>query len=63
MHLQAGYLVLTFFGENSDDRSILVDVFNGIFNLEQSAIRVESGRSLIVLARLSHTSTSQSFLC
>ena len=39
-------------GQDTDDRSILVDVLNGILNLEQATIWVKGGSSTIVLVRL-----------
>ena len=42
----------TVFSEDSDDRSILIDVLNGVLDLQQSSVWVKSGGSSIVLVRL-----------
>ena len=42
-------LKLTFTGEDSNDCSILVDVLNGILDLEETAIWIESRRLSVVL--------------
>jgi hypothetical protein len=40
----------TVLSQNTNDRTILVDVLNGVLNLEESSIWVKSGGSLIVFA-------------
>ena len=58
-HKKVGDLLLfaskdnSILGENSNNRSILVDVLDGVLNLEQSSIGVEGSGSSIVLSRLS----------
>ena len=44
--------ILTILGEDANNGSILVDVFNGVFNLKKSSIGVETGGLLVVLAGL-----------
>ena len=39
---------LTFTREDSNDGSILIDMFDGVLNLEEATIWVERGGSLIV---------------
>jgi hypothetical protein len=40
--------ILTILGKDTNDRGILVDVFNGIFDLKEATIGVEGGRTTIV---------------
>ena len=49
------YLVklLTILGKDSNDGGVLVDVLDGVLNLKQASIRVESGRFPIVSALFS----------
>ncbi len=42
---------LTILGEDTDDRSVLVNVLNGVLDLEETAIGIEGGCFLSVLAR------------
>ena len=38
-------------GEDANDRGVLVNMLNGILNLEEAPVRVECGRSLVVAGR------------
>ena len=45
-------LKLTIFGENSNNWSILIDMLDGVFNLKETAIWIESSSSSIVFVWL-----------
>lgn len=46
--------MLTFVGEDTNDRGVLVDVLDGIFDLEDSSFGVEDGGLSVVFRGLNN---------
>lgn len=46
--MSLGFNKLTIFAEDADNLGVLINMLNGVLNLEQTAIRVECSSALIV---------------